>query len=548
MLVIELSALKSLFAWDGFEILLKNACVAIHESDWRQLKGESLPLEAQSKLREDHERLLRSLNDASSIQLVGHLADIDQAGWADGFNCYCSVSVAESRGLPLLADDRCVQHYRLGGSAPSVSRFGTDGLLAILFSRGEINRETYASSFVQLCKWSYRFLVPPAEVLLAIANEHRSRLPGLQLQQVAKYVHESCEDPGIGVLAQPPYLPAAIDLVLNIRNQISQFVVSICQSEFPDTRTILSWVARSLIPRTPRALHLTRPQLDYSTEFEEVAWIPAGGFGALREPTPISEVAQILSQWRSAAEVPLAEYIQAAVKLVTIEAESASFTALPLLAGIELPLDAVIRLTQGGVKDTFAEPLLPEWIKSAATDSPGPLVVSVSRDETHGTAVEIHDRIIVDDLESRLAIARFLDRYFSTDNCDAISTTVDVFRSQRESLTVDSKVVYRPACWKVHDAFDADLCLQIASFRQLNQLGAHELSKDWLSRVLHPSLRAVDQLRENLLVLPAELQKAQGQMHRLHAQGSVADACNAFFQRVGHLPVTGTLGAWMPTP
>ena len=121
---------------------------------------------------------------------------------------------AEEKKMPFLTDDRCMQMLRSTSYADK--QFGTDALLTDLYNKKVISIEEYASSFLELCKWRYRFLIPDSRLLLYFAKEFRNAPPGNALLTLADYGRKCMEDQGLfmGLEATEPPTPLGIKLYI----------------------------------------------------------------------------------------------------------------------------------------------------------------------------------------------------------------------------------------------------------------------------------------------------------------------------------------------
>jgi tetratricopeptide (TPR) repeat protein len=170
--------------------------------------------------------------------------------------------VAVQYGVPLLTDDRCCQMLVLNqeGATPS-SAFGTDQLLSGLLKEGLLTVEEATQAFLQVMRWRYRFLFPPVPVLVECAHSYRKHPPGRQLQEVARYVHDSMRDPGLfnGPERTDPPVAMAVRLAEAWAALAGEFVVGVWADErFTEesARKLTRWAVEDLLPSSPRTLPL----------------------------------------------------------------------------------------------------------------------------------------------------------------------------------------------------------------------------------------------------------------------------------------------------
>lgn len=117
---------------------------------------------------------------------------------------------AEEKALFLLTDDRWTQMFR--SKKLENRQFGVDALLSDLYERDIISLGEYANSFLQLCKWRYRFLIPDVKVLLSFASQYKSNPLGRPLSILADYGHRCMEDPGLFMGLEPTNPPSPLGL------------------------------------------------------------------------------------------------------------------------------------------------------------------------------------------------------------------------------------------------------------------------------------------------------------------------------------------------
>jgi hypothetical protein len=156
--------------------------------------------------------------------------------------------------LYLLTDDRWTQRL-------SLKHFGTDVLLTNLFEHGIINIEEYTNSFLKLCEWRYRFLLPDTRILVFLAKQYKKSLPGKDLELIATYLRNSLEDVGLPLISEPTtppqsvamkYFSRVIDIWLEFLSQIWQDDMifeeeSLCH--------ITDWFYRYAMPDFPKGIN-----------------------------------------------------------------------------------------------------------------------------------------------------------------------------------------------------------------------------------------------------------------------------------------------------
>lgn len=171
-----------------------------------------------------------------------------------------AIEVANRLKCPLLADDRLLQATLCAEphSSPHVS-FGTDKLLDALYAAKKLSREVVADHYVSLMTWRYRFIVPPPEVLLELAERHALHPPGQSLRLVARYMHDCMRDPGLFSGVEPTNPPTMLSSRLYQMwvSRMAQFIAMLWNSgtlEDDRCRDVVSWVVTECLPSPPVTL------------------------------------------------------------------------------------------------------------------------------------------------------------------------------------------------------------------------------------------------------------------------------------------------------
>jgi hypothetical protein len=166
--------------------------------------------------------------------------------------------IAQQTKMPLMADDRVCQVFTFNGMAdvPNAA-FGSDAAVLALTAGGRLDSDKAAAAIRQLMAWRYRFIVPPPEILKALADPYRANPPGEALREVAEYVHDCMRDTGLFGGRENTELGdsmGARSYLAWLRN-IAGFLVLVWADEgfAPESATRLTeWSCRELLPSCPR--------------------------------------------------------------------------------------------------------------------------------------------------------------------------------------------------------------------------------------------------------------------------------------------------------
>jgi hypothetical protein len=124
---------------------------------------------------------------------------------------------------------------------------------------GRLDAGRAAVAIRRLMAWRYRFIVPPPEILKALADEYRGNSPGEALREIAEYVHDCMRDTGLFGGRENTAIGDSMAMrcyLAWIRN-IAEFLVLIWADEgyAPESAAHLTeWSCREFLPSCPRVM------------------------------------------------------------------------------------------------------------------------------------------------------------------------------------------------------------------------------------------------------------------------------------------------------
>jgi nucleoside phosphorylase/tetratricopeptide (TPR) repeat protein len=237
--------------------------ILITAVDRREVFQKLAAIAHQEETRQWHMDLWKRLRNDSRFKFVPHTVPKGvqaKDSEAKDYLPFLASFVAQKSKIPLLADDRVCQVLTLNEAADlPCAAFGSDTLILRLMIDGKVTTERAAEASRLLMSWRYRFLVPPPEILKALADMHRGNLPGQALQEVADYVHECMRDPGLFGGPEKTELgdSMAMRSFLTWVSTIAKFLILIWADEgfSPEVATRLTtWACRELLPSVPRVV------------------------------------------------------------------------------------------------------------------------------------------------------------------------------------------------------------------------------------------------------------------------------------------------------
>ncbi|WP_394793848.1 tetratricopeptide repeat protein [Armatimonas sp.] len=264
-IAVNVTLLKALAGASLLEALLDGFRVVMTEHDRETVTAGLRAFKQQEEMYREHHRLWEQIRSDTRFAFMPY-SRRSRATTGEEFDPrqdleIASALLAQERGLPLLADDRVCQAIIYGDplSPPSCYAFGTDCLLIAWSETGKISPEQAADSYLQLIRWRYRFLIPPAEVLKSLAMKHISHPPGKEIREIANYVHDCMRDAGLPLeqASEKPISAIANWICLNWITTLVKFVSLLwIDSAISSDKAACctDWAIRHMLPSPPRIM------------------------------------------------------------------------------------------------------------------------------------------------------------------------------------------------------------------------------------------------------------------------------------------------------
>ncbi len=259
-ILVDLSALKSCAQSGVLDSVLRGFDVHITRDDRAEVAQGIRVIETQKDVFAWHTSLSEALHDETCFERATYSVPAGPKGLErlDEGISFCASLVAKEQGLPLLADDRVWQTVA-SNERPDMldAGFGSDVLILALLDEGMIDLERAATSFLQLMRWRYRFVVPTPGILRSLALRHHSHPPGESLLDVATYVHECMRDPGLFSAIEPTDPPSSMALRLFHvwTTAISEFLVDVWLQDDAELASALTeWATAEFYPSIPKSI------------------------------------------------------------------------------------------------------------------------------------------------------------------------------------------------------------------------------------------------------------------------------------------------------
>lgn len=261
--LVELSTLETLTLFGLLDAITGYYKVYITDEARTEIQQRVEAIQYQEETRKWHVNLWNRLRDNPRFHFVSYNVpqemrkkDADPKDYMPFLGNF----ITQETGVPLLADDRVCQALALNerSEAPHAA-FGSDALISALMKARKIDASKAGESIRLLMKWRYRFILPRADILKALADLYRSSLPGQALHEIAEYVHDCMRDTGLfgGPERTEHGESMAMRLYLSWLSVISKFLISIWEDESfseKSAKRLTEWSVQELLPSPPRVL------------------------------------------------------------------------------------------------------------------------------------------------------------------------------------------------------------------------------------------------------------------------------------------------------
>ncbi len=261
--LIDLSTLETVTLFGLLDAITGYYKVHITEKERTEMRQRLEAIHYEEETRGWHLDLWNRLYNDSRFRFVSHtvakgMREKDTV--PKDYLPFLGSFVAQETETPILADDRVCQALILNERADAGhAAFGTDAFISALMTAGKLDASKAAESIRQLMQWRYRFILPKAGILKALAEQYRTNPPGQALQEIAEYVHDCMRDTGLfgGPEKTENGESMAMRLYLSWLSVISQFLTSVWDDKSfseESAKRLTEWSVQELLPSPPRVL------------------------------------------------------------------------------------------------------------------------------------------------------------------------------------------------------------------------------------------------------------------------------------------------------
>ncbi len=262
-ILFDLSTLETLASCNLLDVLVTCFSVGVLKEAEEEIVSRLNAFNFQEEVQKWHIDLWNILREDSRVSFVPHKAPegINKGVKAGDDIGLAATYLAQMEKLPLLADDRVCQAFNLNENRDvPYAAFGTDVIINTLASEGLIDSTKQAGCFLQLMSWRYRFLLPPASVLVELAKQYSTNPPGQSLRDIARYLHDCMRDSGLfsGLEQTDPPVSIAMRYLLSWQGVIADCLMDVwCDLDIPKEKLkeLTHWMITELLPSPPRSIN-----------------------------------------------------------------------------------------------------------------------------------------------------------------------------------------------------------------------------------------------------------------------------------------------------
>jgi len=439
---------------------------------------------------------------------------------------------AENKKLPILTDDRFIQTIKTSNFADK--QFSSDLLIRDLYNRKIISLKEYADSFLKMCEWRYRFLVPKAEVITYYLEQYKNNPLGKPIETLIKYCNECMEDKGL-LLGLEATEPPTICGVKYYMKWIDVWIEALIQiwtnSGFINKEEITQQIILRAFPKCPAGLNpdirknvtamnerfivnkLFLGTINYAKPeiFQKLFKIIFDNLGFSSEKRIDELIFYLKSVNKNTKKLREKDKNNKVGSLIAIRALRAFYgesflenegkiveELIPILVEIGVKIEKKRLQDTTTMSKDEEQKILDLFLEKSDTErqniteySPGPITFIPSSEQKGGKFILCHDAIMSDSLEIRKGFVNQLLQ------ADYVSEYTKVFiRTRLNEVLSDKHFIWQTPTKELHNTLLEDFLYIQYWFRQLVKAPISEKNKQEflniaINRALEPNLKTI---------------------------------------------------------
>ncbi|MHA1659706.1 MAG: SIR2 family protein [Promethearchaeota archaeon] len=485
---------------------------------------------------------------------------------------------AENKKLPILTDDRCIQAIKTSNFADK--QFSSDLLISDLYNKKIISLKEYADSFLKMCEWRYRFLVPKVEVITYFLEQYKNNPLGKPIETLIKYCNECMEDKGLllGWEATEPPTICGVKYYLKWMDVWIEALIQIwTNSGFISKEEITQQIILRAFPKGPEGLNpdirknviamnerfivnkLFLGTMNYAKPeiFQKLFKIIFDSLGFDYDKRINELIFYLKSVKRNTEKLRKKDKNNKVGRLIAIRALKAFYgesflknegriveELIPILIEIGVKIEkkrfqdhiTMSKDEEQKILDLFLEK--PDTERQNITEySPGPIIFIPSSKEKGGEFTLCHDAIMSDSLEIRKGLINKLLQ------ADYISEYTKAFiRARKNEVLSDKHFIWQTPTKELHNTLLGDFLYIQDWFRQLGKAPISDKNKQEflniaINRALEPNLKTIYSNLPLLLEDPFKMKDIEARIKKeLEKLNSLDEFLDWYLENVYFIP------------
>ena len=485
---------------------------------------------------------------------------------------------AENKKLPILTDDRFSQTVKTQNFADK--QFGSDLLIRDLYDRKIISIKEYADSFLKMCEWRYRFLVPKVDIITYFLEQYENNPLGKPIEILIKYCNECMEDKGLllgweateppticGVKYYMKWIDVWIEALINVWTNSAftnkeEITLQIFLRAFPKCLEGLnSDIRKNVTAMNERfivnKLFLGTMNHDKTEIFQKLFKITFDSLGFDYDKRINELIFYLKSVKGNTEKLRKKDKNNKVGRLIAIRALKAFYgesflknegriveELIPILIEIGVKIEkkrfqdniTMSKDEEQKIIDLFLEK--PDTERQNITEySPGPIIFITSSKEKGGEFTLCHDAIMSDSLEIRKGLINKLLQ------ADYVSEYTKTFIQNRlNEVLSDKHFIWQTPTKELHNTLLGDFLYIQDWFRQLGKAPISDKNKQEflniaINRALEPNLKTIYSNLPLLLEDPFKMKDIEARIKReLEKLNSLDEFLDWYLENVYFIP------------
>lgn len=575
-LIVRLSTLETIAQFGLLDFVTGFYKVYITREESSQVNKGLNAIGYQEETRNWHMDLWGHLRRNPRFKFMPHSVPDEMRSKDDNNNDnlpFISCFISQKSRMPLLADDRVCQMFMFNGTPDfQYPAFGTDVLASGLMNNGKLEETRVADVFQQLITWRYRFIVPPSNILKAIADPYRNNLPGHSLRKTSEYVHDCMRDLGLFGGAEKSDLgeSMATRTYLAWISSIAEFLVLAWADENISEQSAIiltTWSCNEFLPSLPRVVpdqgkvkvgetssrlflsHIMLNMANYNESKYENRMVKA--METLKNALKLNDDEYLKITTEVLCDMTTYHKPDSGEKNIVFKKMQERIRNYALQHFKHVNPRSFILLQDLDLFDDDGISPIGSDIDPEIFSTPnhkcrlplldGPLFLYKKADDDSSlVVVDIYLLLFSSIPKIRTVVFDYFDRMISENVFDVTPKTKMAFENNSRKLLSLVSQEWRPAAIELTDAITDDVLIALQGTKQILESGQtiKQCLSYYLPRTIHPPISSLDSIRLEINNPEAEHSRLLEIITEIVAKApTLKDACTEYYARLGYLPL-----------